>query len=163
MTGAKHTCIMKLFLTYLAISVALCAGPFACRHTAPNTVVTYLQGADQQWENMDQQREVEKAINNMLTLTPDELRNRRYANYQMQPGAWTITELLDRYFVSRGLVYIDENRFYHDVTDRAARAVIRDHLRRMQESPALERGDGLHRVALSDFTVYFRGKGSLFR
>ena len=134
---------MNRLLLCLAISIALCTALFACRDKGPNTVVAYLQGAEQQWEDMDQQREVEKALNDMLKLTPDELRKRRYANYQLEPGAWTILQLLHRYFVSRGLVYIDESRFYRDIADPAAQAVIRDHLQHMRESPALERGDAL--------------------
>ncbi len=50
------------------------------------------------------------------------------------PGEWTIIELLHRYFVSRGLVYIDESRFYSDITDPAAQAVIRKHLQSVKES-----------------------------
>ena len=131
------------FAGWIVICVVLCTGLIACQHPHPNTVVVYLQGADQQWENMDQQREIEKAFNDMLTLSPDELRNRRYANYQMQPGAWTIIDILHKYFLSRGLADIDERRFYSDVTEPAARAVIREHLQQMRESPAQEPGQDI--------------------
>jgi hypothetical protein len=133
MAGAKRLS-RDFFLTYLAMSIVLCAGMLSCRHAGPNTVVVYLQGADQQWETQEQGREIEKALTDMLMLSPDELRNRRYANYQMQPGAWTTIELLHRYFVSRGLVYVDETRFYRDVTDPAAQAVIRQHLQDVKKS-----------------------------
>ena len=134
MTGVKRLLTRDFLLTCLAMSLILCAGLLSCRHAGPNTVVVYLQGADQQWETQEQGREIERALNDMLTLSPDELRNRRYANYQMQPGAWTTIELLHRYFVSRGLVYVDETRFYQDVTDPAAQAVIRQHLQDVKKS-----------------------------
>ena len=134
MVGVKKHFSRKLFLAYLAICVVFCACLFACHRSRPNTVVTFLEGAEQQWETQEQGREIEKALNDMLTLKPDELRNRRYANYQMEPGAWSIIELLHRYFVSRGLVYLDESRFYQDVTDPAAKAVIRQHLQDVKES-----------------------------
>jgi hypothetical protein len=108
MAGSRGCLGGGRFLACIAISVALCTGLLACQHSRPNTVVTFLEGADQQWETQGQGREIEKALNDMLMLSPDELRKQRYANYQMQPGAWTIIELLHRYFVSRGLVYIDE-------------------------------------------------------
>ena len=57
-----------------------------------------------------------------------------YANYQMQPGAWTVVELLHRYFVFKGQAYIDESTFYKDVTEPAAQVVIRQHLRDIKES-----------------------------
>jgi hypothetical protein len=83
----------------LAIAIALSTGFFACRDKGPNTVVAYLQGAERQSEDMDQRREIEKALNDMLTVSPDELRKRRYANYQMQPGAWTIIDVFHKYFL----------------------------------------------------------------
>ena len=122
------------FLVQVAICAALCVGLFACQHARPKTVVVFLQGADQQWETQEQGREIDKALTDMLTLSPDELRGRRYANYQMQPGAWTVIELLHRYFVSRGQAYIDEKNFYHDVTDPAAQAVIRLQLQEVKRS-----------------------------
>lgn len=130
---------MKLLLTCLMICIALCAGLFSCREQGPNSVVAFLQGAERQSEDLDQRLEIEKALNDMLTLKPDELRSRRYANYQMQAGAWTIIQLLHRYFASRGPVYIDEDRFYQDVTDPAARAVIQENLRKVREAIALDR------------------------
>jgi hypothetical protein len=146
MAGTKRRLKHELFVACLAISIALCAGLSACYHSRPNTVVTFLQGAEQQWETQEQGREIEKALNDMLALKPDELRNRRYANYQMQPGAWSIIELLHRYFVSRGPVYLDENRFYQDMTDPAAKAVIRQHVQVVKESiplhPTLDAEDG---------------------
>ena len=111
MLGVKRLLSRDSLLTYLAMSVILCAGLLSCRHAGPNTVVVYLEGADQQWETQEQGREIEKALNDMLTLSPDELRNRRYANYQMQPGAWTIIDILHKYFLPRGSADVDESRF----------------------------------------------------
>ena len=107
---------------------------FACREAGENTVVANLKGADQQWETVESAREIERALNDMLTLSPDELRRRRYANYQMDPGAWTIIELLHRYFVPLKPLYVDKDRFYRDVTAVEARAVIRAQLEEVRRS-----------------------------
>jgi len=125
-------------LVYLFIGVALCVGVFACRDSGPNTVVAYLQGAERQSEDLDQRREIEKALNDMLTLSPDELRTRRYANYQMEPGAWDIIHLLHRYFVPEKLKGLDEARFYRDIAKPEARAVIQEHLREVREAIAAD-------------------------
>jgi hypothetical protein len=107
--GATFT--SRLLLS-LAISIVVSFGLFSCRDKGPNTVIAYLQGAERQSEDLDQRREIEKALNDMLTLSPDELRKRRYANYQMEPGAWTIIQLLHGYFVPQELKGLDEARFY---------------------------------------------------
>lgn len=102
-----------------------------------NTIAAFLVGAEQQWETADQGREIERALNDMLTLGPDVLRTQRYANYQMEPNAWSITELLYRYFVSEALRMLDEGRFYQDITAPSAQAAIRGHLREVRRSIAL--------------------------
>ena len=127
---------MNRLFFFLAISIVVFGSLFACRDKGPNTVVAYLQGAERQSEDLDQRREIEKALNDILTLSPDELRARRYANYQMEPGAWTIIQLLHRYFVPRQLVGLDESRFYHDIADPAARAVVQERLREVREAMA---------------------------
>jgi hypothetical protein len=132
--------VSRLFVC-LAIAIVLSTGLFACRDKGPNTVVAYLQGAERQSEDTDQRREIEKALNDMLTLTPDELRKRRYANYQMEPGAWDIIYLLHRYFVPQKLRGLDETRFYRDVTDPASQAIIRDHLQRVRMRIELDQRD----------------------
>ena len=91
----------SLILLPCHFNCSLAEAFLTCRDKGPNTVVVYLQGAERQSEDLDQRREIEKALNDMLTLTPDELRARRYANYQMEPGAWTIIQFLHRYFVPR--------------------------------------------------------------
>ena len=125
-------------LWYFAILIALGMGfVFGC-DGGPNTVVAYLQGADQQFENASQGREIEKALNDMLSLGPDELRKRRYADYQMEPGTWTITDILRKYFLPQKPTGLDEDRFYKDVAKPEAKAVIREHLRAVKEAIALD-------------------------
>jgi hypothetical protein len=133
--------LVSRLLLCLAIAIALSTGFFACRDKGPNTVVAYLQGADQQFENANQRREIEKALNDMLTLSPDDLRKRRYANYQMQPGAWTIIDVLHKYFLPSKPVGLNHRRFYRDIADPAAQAVIRDHLQRVRMRIELDRRD----------------------
>jgi hypothetical protein len=130
--------LVSRLLLCLAIAIALSTGFFACRDKGPNTVVAYLQGADQQFENANQGREIEKALNDMLTVSPDELRKRRYANYQMQPGAWTIIDVLHKYFLPSKPVGLNQRQFYQDVADPAAQAVIRAHLREVREAIAMD-------------------------
>ena len=128
--GADVTFTSHLLLC-LAVSIALCTGLFSCRDKGPNIVVAYLQGAERQSEDLDQRSEVEKALNDVLTLSSDELRARRYANYQMEPAAWTIIQLLHGYFVPQKLKGLDETRFYRDVTDPTAQAGLADILERV--------------------------------
>jgi hypothetical protein len=136
---AGATLVNRLFFC-LAISIVVCGSLFACRDKGPNAVVAYLQGADQQFENAGQGREIEKALNDMLTLSPDELRTRRYANYQMEPDAWTIIDILHKYFLPSKPTGLDQNRFFRDVTKPEARAVIQERLLEVKKAISLDEG-----------------------
>jgi hypothetical protein len=93
-----------------------------------NTVAAYLDGAERQAETDEQRREIARALHDALELTPDELRERRYAGYGMNPDAWTAVELLSHHFVPTTPMTLEETSFYRDVGDPAARAAIQEQL-----------------------------------
>jgi hypothetical protein len=62
--------------------------------TAPNPLVAYLRGAELQCEDDAQRINVRRALDDLATLPLDELRVRRYADYQGTPGAWDLPRVL---------------------------------------------------------------------
>lgn len=101
----------------------------ACaRHPQPNTVVRFLDGADRQAENDDQQREIQRALQDMLSKTPEELRQQRYADYQGHKNSWDVITLLHKYFVANKLKTLDPDRFYEDVSKPEAKSAVRRQL-----------------------------------
>jgi hypothetical protein len=95
---------------------------------ASNSVAAFFSHAERQAETDDQRREIQRALRDMLGKTPAELRQLRYADYEGKPQAWSVTELLQRYFVPRPPMKLSEERFYKDVTAPNARAAIRRQL-----------------------------------
>lgn len=96
--------------------------------------MAFLDGADRQAETLEQRCEIRKVLTDMLALPAEQLRARRYANYQMEQDAWTAPELLCAYFLPSRPMKLDVNDFYHDIAEPRARAVIRQKLRELEEA-----------------------------
>jgi len=96
--------------------------------TGENSVAAFLKNAERQTETDEQRREVQRALHDMLGKPPAELRQIRYADYTGQVNKWSITELLQHYFVPNPPAALDETRFYQDVHAPAARAAIQHKL-----------------------------------
>jgi hypothetical protein len=110
----------------------------ACSHQSAQTrgdneVVLYLAQAERQSETDDQRREVRRALEDLLTLPPDQLRQRRYADYQMHPNQWTLPTLLMRHFVPPELHSIDTEALYRDAQAPIAKDAIRAQIRAIDE------------------------------
>jgi hypothetical protein len=125
-----------------ALTVALTV---ACAHGAAgptvsgtaqemNQVVLYLNGAERQAETDEQRQEILRALEDLRTLTPQALTQRRYADYENKPGQWTLVQLLEKYFVpSLGSCSIDEETLYRDAQSPRAREVIEQQVRALRE------------------------------
>jgi len=64
----------------------------------------------------------------MMELSSEQLREKRYADYRMEPDAWTAPELLERYFVPQAGAVVDRESFYRDVKAPTAQAAIKTQL-----------------------------------
>ena len=100
---------------------------------AQNQVVLFLNGAERQAESAAQEKEILKALDDLRTLRPEELRERRYADYGLAPNQWTLAQLLRKYFVSSPLRTIDEEALYRDAQDPKAREVIEEQINAIRE------------------------------
>lgn len=100
---------------------------------AENEVVLYLQGAERQAESAAQEQEILKALEDLRTLPPEKLRERRYSDYAQMPGKWTLGQLLQKYFVPPKPRSVDEDALYRDAQDPKARAVIEEHVKAIRE------------------------------
>jgi hypothetical protein len=100
---------------------------------AQNEVVSYLQGAERQAESPAQENEIVKALEDLRSLPPAQLKQRRYADYAMAPNQWTLGQLLQKYFVPTQPRGIDENALYRDAQDPKARAIIDEQINAIRE------------------------------
>jgi hypothetical protein len=122
----------------LLVALALAAGcaamgPAPDPASARNSVVAYLDGAERQAESADQEREIVRALEDLRSLSPAALAERRYADYAMAPARWTLAELVTKYFVPRSRMVVEPARFYADASDPRAIAVIDAQLAAVRE------------------------------
>ena len=96
--------------------------------SSENLVVSLLKSAERQAETDEQRREIQRGLRNMLDQSPSELQKMRYADYAGQANVWSITQLLQHYFVSNSRVALDDARFFRDVRAPEARAAIQHQL-----------------------------------
>lgn len=133
-------CLARGSMTWKTTVLFAFALLVACRHgatsqttvTAPpltNQVVAYLDGAELQAETEGQVREILRALEDMRTLAPSALKAQRYAGYGLEPGVWTLRQLLSSYFVPHDITTpLDETSIYQDAQDPKARAVVSQHM-----------------------------------
>jgi hypothetical protein len=62
-------------------------------------VAEFFSHADRQYETAGQKAEIIRALGDMLNKSAQELRLQRYADYQGVKDAWSLTDLIERYFV----------------------------------------------------------------
>ena len=122
-------CHLSACLIIFGIFILGCpSDPKTDKQNAPNSVVEFFDGAERQTETSEDRLKVRNALNDILTLTADSLRTRRYADYQGTAGAWSVTTVLEKHFVAHHPMELDTVRFYSDCRSDDARKLIERHL-----------------------------------
>jgi len=88
-----------------------------------NVIVAFFDEAELQIETADQEQVLIKALNDMLRLSPDELRKKRYANYQLEPEKWTLAEVLSRYYYARTPIEFADLLIEETTSDKSKDAI----------------------------------------
>lgn len=89
-----------------------------------NLVVRFFADAELQVETRQQLREIQRALNDALTLPVAELRARRYADYTMTADRWTFGMLISAYFLSEQPINPELDEFYADSKQPEAAEVL---------------------------------------
>ena len=96
----------------------------ACSGKQENQVVLFLTGAERQVETDAQKEEIRHVFRDLLSLPPSQVKDRRYADYQGQPGTWTAPQLIEKYYVPVKPMRLDNDQFYRDIGTPEARVLI---------------------------------------
>jgi hypothetical protein len=96
--------------------------------TAASTLESFLHGAEIQAETQAQRDEIARAMNDMATLPPAVLREKRYGDYQGNPGKWTLLELLKHYVVPQGRVHLTDEILFDALATEQGKATVRNRL-----------------------------------
>ncbi|MCB2264011.1 MAG: hypothetical protein LGR52_13920 [Candidatus Thiosymbion ectosymbiont of Robbea hypermnestra] len=121
---------LRIFTVMLTVYLIMgCHAPGQQKH---NNVILFLESAELQVETYDQLRELERALEDIVSLPARELQQRRYADYQMNKGAWTLRKILSAYFLSQYPLPIDLDRFYGDVAAENVKSLVREKISQIQ-------------------------------
>ena len=116
----------------LLISAFLLASCIVCGK-AENPVAEYFENAELQYEGEVQKENILTALNDILCLSEDELRARRYKNYTGKDDEWDLPTLIVRHFVPDEKKTLGNN-FYHDIKTKEMREKIEKMIAQIRES-----------------------------
>lgn len=108
----------------LLIVVSLVWGCQKAQVSQKNSAIMFLEGAELQIETGDQKKELEIALHDILVLSSAKLKAKRYPDYQLNTGAWTLSQMISAYFVPQTPMAVDDKTFYAEVVTVQARATV---------------------------------------
>lgn len=122
------------FVAVLALLLGACEPPppAATPVIPTNSVVEYLTDAEIQAETDGQRSELRKAFTDMLALSADELKTRRYAGFDGTAGVRSLPELLEAHVVPAKPAALAPVQFFADVKQPAAQESVRKLLNDME-------------------------------
>jgi len=88
-------------------------------------LLAYLDNVEIQYETDRQRSNLAAALKDVLELSPEELQQKRYADYQGKPGQWTLQQLFDRHLVPDGQGKTTGRDFYNDLKQPAVQERIK--------------------------------------
>jgi len=93
----------------------------------------YFYKAELQYENDYQKQEIITAINDMLNLESEVLKQKKYCNYMQEPNKWTITELVYKYFVPDSEDKVLGDNFFSEIKNDDIREVLKEYLNELKQ------------------------------
>ena len=103
-----------------------------------NPVAEYFEGAELQYEGEDQKENIVTSLNDILSLSEEELQQRRYKDYEGKENQWDLPTLIYRHFVPAwpGVTLGDD--FFHDVKLEEAQKQVEQILIEITEESSVE-------------------------
>jgi hypothetical protein len=122
----------------LAVLLVAAAPLGGCRR-AVNPVADYLDNAELQCETEAQKQNIMRALNDVLTLSGQELAMRRYEDYTGKADEWDLPTLIHRHFVPDRKGKTLGSRFYTDAASARVQAQVRRILDRLSGADTTSR------------------------
>ena len=110
--------------------VLLCCALTSCAGRG-NAVAKFLENAEVQYEGDAQKANLTSALKDILALNAQDLRARRYADYEGRPNQWDLPTLFQRHFVPDDQSKTLGEHFYEDIGSFAVKMKINNILMRM--------------------------------
>jgi len=97
-----------------------------------NPVADYLENAELQYEGKIQEENIRTALNDILNLTEEQLKSKRYKDYAGKEDQWDLPTLIYKHFVPDRKGKTLGNNFYRDVKAEEVQKKIIDMLKPMK-------------------------------
>ena len=114
-------------LLYLSVLLVSCG-------KIDNPVFWYFQNAELQYEDKVQEENIATALNDILNLSEEQLKAKRYKDYAGKEKNWDLPTLIHRHFVPDKKGASLGNDFYHDVKSEEVQKEIKKILERVKGS-----------------------------
>ncbi len=127
--SSLYSDLLRIFVLVSGIFICGCEtqrvtlGPGISPAYSKNVIVAFFDEAELQIETDDQRQVLMQALNDMLKLYPDELRKKRYANYQLEPEKWTLAEVLSHYYYARTPIEFADLLIEETTSDKSKDAI----------------------------------------
>ncbi len=128
--GIRATTMNRMLMVFFGFLLAgSCTNRQAVESAGTaNTVVHFFQQAELQAETDSQRMEIRTVLTGLLELPVEQLKERKYPDYQGHPDQWDILKFLNSYFVPVTPQQLSAEQFYKDLRQPEARKEIRDQL-----------------------------------
>jgi len=93
-----------------------------------NPVVDYLKGAELQYETEIQKENIANALNDILNLSEEQLKEKRYKDYTGRENQWDLPTLIYRYFVPEPPGTTLGDNFFQDVKSEETQEQVKQFL-----------------------------------
>lgn len=124
---------MKLKNLFLIVFFFLVTVLFSCKKNE-NPVLLYFENAELQYEGKLQKENIRHALNDMLNLSEEELKLKKYSDYTGKEGAWDLPTLIYSHFVPNIKSKTLGHNFYHDVKSQAVQKKIKQLLEKLNQT-----------------------------
>jgi hypothetical protein len=92
----------------------------------PNAVTSFFKDAELQAETDEQRQEIKIVLLDMLNLNTNELKAKKYPDYQGHINQWDVIKFANSYFVPSSPMVLSPDTFFEDLLKPEARAVIQE-------------------------------------
>ena len=127
---SNKTTVSILLLIFLYLLIAL----MGCKKNE-NPVLNYFENAELQYEVKTQEENIVAALNDILNLSEEQLKTKRYRDYTDKEDQWDLPTLIYRHFVPDRKGKSLGNNFYHDVKSNEVQKKIKQILEQIKQSP----------------------------
>ena len=126
---SNKTTIFSLLLIFLFLVIVL----MGCKKSE-NPIMNYFENSELQYEGKLQEENIITALNEILSLSEEQLKTKRYKDYTGKEDQWDLPTLIYRHFVPDKKDKSFGNNFYHDIKSKEVQQKIKQILEKIKQS-----------------------------